>query len=472
MVICMDNIIKLLDKEILKEEEKIKSLSIKLRDIKHVYDALIPNKNKRNIIKVEKLKDQDTFYEFIDILAYYNKVLYDKLAEIIKEINVCGNNGLSHFNDSRILNNVTLMDKMNKISQMAQKEEELNKKMHDVMIASFNYIVRFYESLEKEKEEKKTLKKKAEYALKNIKKNFPLTSQDINTITLLIEKEEDFDKEELFNSLNNYIDLKKSNIIKIKTETSLSQEKKNYVDDKDVIVMEEKSDKTNPIVSNYLTTIRTFNGNLKAINEFLNAISYNDAIEDIISQMLLEIDYNKERELYDVISNYMIQINVDEFKEDELLEEERVNVLFYDFFNNADKMIDIIDKNIPKEDYKALLKALEQIKKNGAVANRTTTVLLKKIYKLRVGKIRVTFKRLNHNTYIILGIFRKNNQHGSYIISKTKSRADKLSRYENSIIESINIPEIWDSYLKINEEIYDNIIEQLTKNKLYATNKK
>lgn len=461
MVICMDNIIKLLEKEILKQDEKIKSLSIKLMDIKHVYDALIPNKNKRNIIKAEKLKDKDTFYEFIEILAYYNKVLYAKLAEIINEINACKNNDLSYCNDSGRL-----------ISQIAHKKKELNKKMQNIMAVSFNYIARFYESLEKEKEEKKTLKKKAEYALKNIKKNFSLTSQDINTITLLIEKEEDFDKEELFNELNNYIHLKRCNIIKAKTETPSRKEKKNYVDDKDVIITEEKEDKTNPVVSNYLTTIRAFNDNLNAINEFLNAISYNDDIEDIISEMLLQIDLNEEKKLHDTISNYLVQITYDEFKEDKLAEDEQVNVLFYDFLNNTSKIVNMIDKNIPKEDYKALLKALEQIKKDGAVANRTTTVLLKKIYKLRVGKIRVTFKRLNHNTYIILGVFRKNNQHGSYIISKTKSRADKLSRYEKSIIESINIPDIWNSYLKINEEIYEGIIEQLKTDKLHVTNKK
>lgn len=472
MVICMDNIIKLLEKEILKQDEKIKSLSIKLMDIKHVYDALIPNKNKRNIIKAEKLKDQDTFYEFIEILAYYNKVLYAKLAEIINEINACENNDLSYCNGSGMLNDVTFMDRMEKISQIAHKKKELNKKMQNIMAVSFNYIARFYESLEKEKEEKKTLKNKAEYALKNIKKNFSLTSQDINTITLLIEKEEDFDKEELFNELNNYIHLKRCNIIKAKTETPSRKEQKNYVDDKDVIITEEKEDKTNPVVSNYLTTIRAFNDNLNAINEFLNAISYNDDIEDIISEMLLQIDLNEEKKLHDTISNYLVQITYDEFKEDKLAEYEQVNVLFYDFLNNTSKIVNMIDKNIPKEDYKALLKALEQIKKDGAVANRTTTVLLKKIYKLRVGKIRVTFKRLNHNTYIILGVFRKNNQHGSYIISKTKSRADKLSRYEKSIIESINIPDIWNSYLKINEEIYEGIIEQLKTDKLHVTNKK
>ena len=138
--------------------------------------------------------------------------------------------------------------------------------------------------------------------------------------------------------------------------------------------------------------------------------------------------------------------------------------------NNPDKMISIIDKNIPKEDYKSLLKAMELLKKDGAVANRTTTVLLKKIYKLRVDKVRVTFKRLNHNTYIVLGIFRKKDQHGSEVIAKTKSRNDKLSRYEKSIIESADIPEIWNSYLEINEEIYTNVIEKikLDKNNKYS----
>ncbi len=471
MVICMDNIIKLLEKEILKEDEKIKSLSIKQRDIKHVYDALIPNKNKRSVIKVQNLEDKETFYEFIEVLAYYNSMLYQKLAEVIKHFSKREKNHLSYDNSNYInLKNVTFADKINQRSKVVREEDEIDRQMHDIMMLSFNFILEFYEGIEKEKEEKKSLKKKAEYALKNIKKNFSLTAQDINTITLLIEKEEDFDKEELFNSLNNYIDLKRCNIIKTKTETPSRKEQKNYVDDKDVIITEEKEDKTNPVVSNYLTTIRAFNGNLNAINEFLNAISYNDDIENIINEMLLQMNPDKERPLYDIVSNYMVQLSCDEFKEDKIAEDEHVNVLFYDFFNDTSKMIDMIDKNIPKEDYKSLLKAMELIKKDGAIANRTTTVLLKKIYKLRVNKVRITFKRLNYNTYIILGIFRKKNQHGSEIIAKTKERNDKLSRYEKLIIESFDISYIWDRYLDLNNEIYDNIIEKIKidKNNKYS----
>lgn len=465
MVIHMDNIIKLLNKEIIKEEEIIKSLSVKQRDIKHIYASLIPNKNKRSVIKLQKLNDEETFYEFINILAYYNSVLCEKLAEVSKRANEYEENNLTYYKKNKNLNNVTLMNKINNISKAVQEEEEINRQMRDIMTLSLNFIVEFYEGIEKEKEEKKSLKKRAEYAFRNIRNNLTLTLADINTITLLIEKEEHLDKEALFNELNSYIESKKSIQTKKPAKESITSENKKYVDDNKQVITIEPQIKKNPIILNYLTTIRAFGDNKKAIEEFLNAISYNDDIDNIISEILLEIDCDKESNLYGVVSNYMVQMADDEFKDDKLLGDEQVNILFYDFINNPDKMINIIDKKIPNEDYKALLKAMELLKKDGAASNRTTTVLLKKIYKLRVDKVRVTFKRLNHNTYIILGIFRKRNQHGSEVIAKTKSRDDKLLMYEKSLIESANIPEIWNSYLEINEEIYKNVIEKIKMDK-------
>lgn len=459
----MDDIIKILNKEVLTTEEEIRALSVELRNLKHVYDALIPNKKKTNIIKTDKLKDQETFYEFIELLSIYNKVLYNKLANTNNDIKKIEKKFL-HYHESLEWNMAL------KKSDLFLQYKEINEKMRNILSLGFNYIVDLYESLEQEKEEKKEHKKRALYALKKIKHNESLNFSDINIITLLIEKEEDLDKEKLFNELNNYIESKKNSKIKPKVEESTEEEKKNYVDDKKMVITEEKKDKKNPIIFNYLATIKSFGSNKSAIKEFLNAVSYNDDIEDIISEMLLEIDADKEQELYDVVSNYLIKMSNDEFEEDKTTKDEQINLLFYDFMNNPDKMISIIDKNIPKEDYKSLLKAMELLKKDGAVANRTTTVLLKKIYKLRVDKVRVTFKRLNHNTYIVLGIFRKKDQHGSEVIAKTKSRNDKLSRYEKSIIESADIPEIWNSYLEINEEIYTNVIEKikLDKNNKYS----
>lgn len=457
----MDNIINLLNIEISLEQEIVKSLSVELRNIKHIYDCLIPNKNKKDIISTEKLRQQDIFYEFMGILSSYNTTLYDELIKIGKKIINNRKDSLSQDSFFLPLNSITHDDKIKPLSQMVKQNVKIYLDVRTLLFFSANYMVEFYENLENEKETKKDLKKRAEYALRNIKNNLPLTTKDINTITLLIQQQENMDKEELFSELNGYIDSKKSAQIKTEENVTLKEKSKSYVDDEKQVITEKKQDKKNPIIRNYLITIRSFNYDTNAINEFLNAISYNDDIEDIISEMLLEINPDEEAKLYEVISNYLTQITCDEFKEDEIKEDEEVNVLFYDFTNNSNKMIDIIDKEIPKEDYKSILKALELIKKDGATSNRTRTVSLKKIYKLRVGKIRVTFKRLNHNTYIILGIFRKKNQSGSEIIAKTKARNDKFSMYEKSILSSFNVPEIGDKYLRINEEIYENIKNKL-----------
>ena len=461
----MSNITEILNKEILNAEEEIKALSDELRVLKHVYDALVPNKKKKDVLKTDRLKDQETFYEFIELLSIYNKVLYNKLADTNSDFKKIEKKFLN-FHESLELNTV-----LNK-SELFLQYKEINERMRKILSLGFNYIADLYESLEQEKEEKKEHKKRFLYALRKINDNESLSFSDVNIITLLIEKQEVIKKETLLNELNTYIESKKSGKTKVKDENQAEEKKKNYIDDKKNITIKEQKDKKNPIILNYLATIRSFGNDKGAINEFLNAVSYNDNIEDIISEILLEIDSSKEQELYNVVSDYLIKISNDEFEEDKIIKDEQINLLFYDFMNNPDKMINIIDKKIPKDEYKDLLKALELIKKDGAASNRSTIVMLSKIYKLRVDKIRVTFKRLNHNTYIILGIFRKKDQRGAQVIVKTKSRNDILSRYEKSIIESFDIPDIWNSYLEVNEKIYKNIIEKIKLDKNNQHSKK
>ena len=160
----MDDIIKILNKEVLTTEEEIRALSVELRNLKHVYDALIPNKKKTNIIKTDKLKDQETFYEFIELLSIYNKVLYNKLANTNNDIKKIEKKFL-HYHESLEWNMAL------KKSDLFLQYKEINEKMRNILSLGFNYIVDLYESLEQEKEEKKEHKKRALYALKKIKHN-------------------------------------------------------------------------------------------------------------------------------------------------------------------------------------------------------------------------------------------------------------------------------------------------------------
>ena len=106
---------------------------------------------------------------------------------------------------------------------------------------------------------------------------------------------------------------------------------------------------------------------------------------------------------------------------------------------------------------------MEQIKFDGAINNRKNIVRIRKVFKLRVNNIRVTFKRISKNVYIVLGIYRKKDNHGAQIIFSTERRNNHLLRDEKQIAEVIKISELWDSYLEKNDEIEEKIFNLLKK---------
>ena len=87
---------------------------------------------------------------------------------------------------------------------------------------------------------------------------------------------------------------------------------------------------------------------------------------------------------------------------------------------------------------------------------------IKKVLKLRYKDIRVTYKRLSNNVIIILGIFCKKDNKGYDVIDVTRKRNKELVKYENNIIDSINISELWNEYLKENSNIEEEILNSLT----------
>lgn len=76
---------------------------------------------------------------------------------------------------------------------------------------------------------------------------------------------------------------------------------------------------------------------------------------------------------------------------------------------------------------------------------------------MRQNDIRVTVKKLNHNTYVILGIYCKKMNRDRLLVKDTLRRSNNLDIYLNN--DKINY--LWDSYYKLNEELESNIIEKL-----------
>ena len=142
-------------------------------------------------------------------------------------------------------------------------------------------------------------------------------------------------------------------------------------------------------------------------------------------------------------------------------------MLYYGFNENKNRILDEIS-NIPEEYYSDIKKAIELIKLDGAYSKRTNAKKseIKKVFKLRIDDIRVTFKRISKNVYIILGVFVKKDYHGNRIISTTKKRNYNLLEQEVSILNLFSDDSMKDEALNINSKMEDDILSTLSRRKI------
>ena len=137
-------------------------------------------------------------------------------------------------------------------------------------------------------------------------------------------------------------------------------------------------------------------------------------------------------------------------------------LLYYGFLEKKNKVYsDILKGNIPSEYYADVLKGLEMIKNNDPKTKVSSITTIKKVFKVRINDIRITYKKLSENVFIILGVFCKKDHKGYNVISKTKERNESLCYLESTILKAAEIPDLWDEYLKINNEFAENIVNLL-----------
>ena len=61
----------------------------------------------------------------------------------------------------------------------------------------------------------------------------------------------------------------------------------------------------------------------------------------------------------------------------------------------------------------------------------------------------------------MLGVYRKKDNHGAEIIYSAERRNNHLLRYENQIIKSMKIDDLWDLYLEKNSGFEEKIFALL-----------
>ena len=243
---------------------------------------------------------------------------------------------------------------------------------------------------------------------------------------------------------NNLKEEKKEKVHEIKPfeDSNLSEEKNN--DDFDFVDVSD--------VKNYASVLNLFK-NEEEIILYLEGISYFKNFNKILSMML---DYAKDEKTKEIIENYILSK-----KEDTLCDKvcEENTIFYYDYKLSSHVFKDI--ESIPKELYKDVLSALNEIKKDGAINKREQVNKLRKVLKIRKNEIRVTFRRIDKNVYVILGVFVKKDNKGFDIINTTEKRNEKLNKDIPALLSLRKDKDLWNECSKDFDDIENEIMSLL-----------
>lgn len=445
-------LIDLLNHKIESYDSELRKINKDINEIKDLYD----------ILKKYDLYDSSSIIEADDEKSnrLYN-VLYEHNKLSIKLLNKFGRLSLSYekeYNKDNLLSrSLSINDNIFDMFKQTAKYEEINNLCVEIISYNNNFIINRYEALIKRKEEIKNEKKHFEYAKRNIKSNSYLIPRDIGVINNLIyDVRNEKLQSELYDLLNKYI-ISKLPIKNKEKEEKIKIKNDNYIFVDDLDVRDKKEDKYSRINENYLIALRCFDS-YEDISLFLDSIRDKFDIKIVIEKIINLLNKDEEK-LRQHLIRYLNSNQIDDTKE--IIKEDKNisnEILFIGFLENKNKVLnDCIKSDIPDEYYDDIYKGLNLIKENGAEGKRQNIVRRKKIFKLRVNSIRITYKRLAKNVYIILGIFKKDDKVGKNVIETTIRRDKELVLVEKSILDSMNIKELWNEYIIQNNKMFDEI---------------
>lgn len=483
----MDEIINILRNETDEYKENIKLINKKINDIRDIYFYLKPNGkelSRKNAANMSSNKDM--FLRFVDTIAKSNYIAISHMIscrkqyeEYLEETNkLLMQQGINRdvlFSDyfSQICKSKMSKYSYDRFERLKLMDTKLQKMNEDIAFFCCQVIINMYESLLEEKETKKENLKLIEGVYKKARGKEELSYEDISVITELISLMEldDVKTSYLLNSLNTYI---KSFPVKKKKTNEENKIKDNKVigryvddvirikDDKQEVKYDSKKDKYKKF-DNYIDVLLLIDTYDNLVS-FLDSISYMDDFDDMISYAL---KFTENNELYEKLNLFLKKYISLGAKEEKESDNEDICVLYYGFNENKNRILDEIS-NIPEEYYSDIKKAIELIKLDGAYSKRTNAKKseIKKVFKLRIDDIRVTFKRISKNVYIILGVFVKKDYHGNRIISTTKKRNYNLLEQEVSILNLFSDDSMKDEALNINSKMEDDILSTLSRRKI------
>ncbi len=472
--------------KILSLEEEKSIYSKDLAKIRNVYFLLKPDgkefddKNMSKLLKREEiLDDMVSFLEKSNdvIVKALQKNLLDQ-AKTIKELeDPLKRKGLSFslLNNSNLLNYLKMKNSANyrhddlfeKVDSLISEYNTILQKLSDIVTYFCKLIINRYENFNSKKE---SLKEQIKY-LKNICKDISKNNQiDIKYINYFLKEIENIEdpilKKEISDLFKQYNE--EHLVIKNKDEEPKKEPVKVVS-----IILEENFDDKNSILEDktdleeakkYLEALKCFEETLD-IYEFLNSIGKSKLSK--LSASLFGLLGNDKQDI--IIKEAINKLLCDDLEEplENVLPSAENKILYYDFLTGKNKIFSDIKKKIPEEYYEDVIKGLNLIKERGIMQRVNTIRKVSKVFKIRIGDIRIAFKRLSNNVYIILGIYCKKDAKGFDIIESIEERNKILLEKEMDIVEAMKNDTIWNLYTDVNDGFEKEIREKLNKKKLF-----
>ena len=461
----MNEVFKIIDEYKEKLENLISDANKEIRTYKDVYFALKPKGKafkEENAINFtikselsEKLISMVVKCDGDEILKMiYNKKELDSYNR--ETTNALKRYGLSKeiIYSDKFINN-TKGRVHDELLEMRRRDEKLHKRNTELVMYICDVAINMFEDLEKKKEYYKSILKGLSYAKENIKKEEPFNNMASNSLDYVLNDLEENKKIELVSFIQKYnkcLEEKRKNLI-IKAEPNKENDEENKVITfTDYNASDDEKEKLTPVMvvaKNYLDSIEKLDE--ASINEFLDYISIKNNFISIISYM---ISFANDDRLREYLEGYLENIINSNMEEKESTEEDN-KILYYGFTASKKYILKDID-NISEAYYKDILKAINRLKRCNWTGKKNL-VSLNKTFEMRQNDIRITVRKLNHNTYVILGIYCKKMNRDRNLVKDTKRRSNNLDIYLNN--DKINY--LWDSYYKLNEELESNITEKL-----------
>lgn len=458
----MNEVFKIIDEYKEKLENLISEVNKEIREYKDVYFTLKP---KGKAFKEDKayhlMKKPDLYKKTIEMAM---KTDVDEIVRTIKNkrtLDLYDNeteNALKRFGLSKdtiysdkFINNTNGRVR-DELLKMRQREEELSKKNKELDLYICDVAINMFEDLEKKKEYYKSILKGLTYAKENIKKEELFNKMASDSLDYVLNDLEENKRIKLVSFIQKYnksVEEKRKNLALKKTETNDNTTKETkIITFTDYNASDDEKEKLTPVMvvaKNYLDSIEKLDE--ASINEFLNYISIKNNFISIISYM---ISFSNDDSLRKYLEKYLENIINSNMEEKENAEEDN-RILYYGFTASKKYILKDID-NISEAYYKDILKAIDKLKRCNWTGKKNL-VSLDKTFEIRQNDIRITVRKLNHNTYVILGIYCKKMNRDRLLVKDTLRRSDNLDIYLNN--------NILNECYSLNEELEDEIMIKL-----------